>query len=145
MIAFLHANNEQVEYEIKNTILFNIPWRNIWVYSIPQRNIQVYIQIYIDLDIDITNKNYMKKNTTLLINKMKEWNKWRDTPCPWIRGLNNWSIDWMQSQQKSQKVWILTHWPWRLYREAKHPESPTHYWKEYSSSKSDTIHLQGLL
>lgn len=72
MIAFLHANNEQVEYEIKNTILFNIPRRNIWVYSIPQRNIQVYIQIYIDLDIDITNKNYMKKNTTLLINKMKE-------------------------------------------------------------------------
>ena len=73
-LAFLYTNNEKTEREIKETIPFTIAMKRIKYLGInlPKETKDLYIENYITLMKEI-------KDDT---------NRWRNTPCSWIRRIN---------------------------------------------------------
>ena len=110
-------SNEQLEFGIKNAIVFTLALKNVKYLGI----ILKYIYI---------NTRLIEKNCKILmkeISKKLNINNWRDISCWWIDSLLSrgqffltLSIDLMQYQAKSQKatLWILMNWFSILYGEA---------------------------
>ena len=73
-LAFLYANNEKTEREIKETIPFTIATKRI-----------KYLGIYLPKET----KDLCIENYKTLVKKIKEdTNRWRNIPCSWIRRIN---------------------------------------------------------
>ena len=73
-LAFLYTNNEEMERDIKEMIPFTIAMKRIKYLGInlPKETKDLYIENY---------KTLMKQ-----INE--DTNRWRNTPCSWIRRIN---------------------------------------------------------
>ena len=73
-LAFLYANNEKREREIKETISFTITTKSI-----------KYLGAYLPKET----KDLYVENYKLLMKEIKEdTNRWRNIPCSWIRRIN---------------------------------------------------------
>ncbi|MBA7567442.1 hypothetical protein ES708_09154 [subsurface metagenome] len=73
-VAFLYTNNETLEKEYKNTILFKIAPQKI-----------KYLGIHLTKEV----KDLYAENYTTLIKEIKEdVKKWRDSPCCWVGEIN---------------------------------------------------------
>ena len=73
-MAFINTNNEQVEFEIKNTISFTLSPPKVNHLGI---NLTEYMQ-------DLYEENYK----TVMNETKEQLNKWRDISCLWIGRLN---------------------------------------------------------
>ena len=73
-LAFLYTNNEETEREIKETISYTIAMKRI-----------KYLEMYLPKET----KNLYIENYKTLVQEIKEdTNRWRNTPCSWIRRIN---------------------------------------------------------
>ena len=72
--AFLYANNEKIETEIKETILFTITTKRI-----------KYLGIYLPKE---TKDLYIENYKTLMKEIKDDTNRWRNIPCSWIGRIN---------------------------------------------------------
>ena len=73
-LAFLYTNNEKIEKEIKETIPFTIAMERI-----------KYLGVYLLKET----KDLLIENYKTLVKEIKEdTNRWRNTPCSWIRRIN---------------------------------------------------------
>ena len=72
--AFLYTNNEKSEREIKESIPFTIATKRIKYLGInlPKETKELYIENY---------KTLMKETKDNI-------NRWRDSPCSWVRRIN---------------------------------------------------------
>ena len=68
-VAFLYTNNEILEKEYKNTILFNIATQKI-----------KYLCIHLTKEV----KDLYAKKYKTLIKEIKDVKKWKDSPCSWM-------------------------------------------------------------
>ena len=94
-VVFLYTNNQLSEREIKKTIPFTVASKRIKC-----------------LRINLTKeaKHLYTENYKRLMKEIKDTNKWKDSPCSWIRRINivkmsyypKQSIDSMQSLSKFQ-------------------------------------------
>ena len=73
-LAFLYTNNEKVEKEIKETILFTIATKRI-----------KHLGLYLPKEIKDL---YIENNKTLMKEIKEDTNRWRNIPCSWIRRIN---------------------------------------------------------
>ena len=73
-LAFLYTNNEKVEKEIKETILFTIAKKRI-----------KYLGIYLPKE---TEDLYIENYKTLMKAIKEDTNRWRNIPCSWIGRIN---------------------------------------------------------
>ena len=73
-LAFLYANNEKVEKEIKERIPFTIVTKRI-----------KYLGIYL---LKETKDLYIENYKTLVKEIKEDTNRWRNTPWTWIRRIN---------------------------------------------------------
>ena len=87
-LAFLYANNNKIEREIKETIPFTIAMKRI-----------KYLGIYLPKE---TKDLYIENYKTLVKEIKEDSNRWRNIPCSWIRRINKQSIDSMQSLSSYQ-------------------------------------------
>ena len=70
-IAFLYTNNERLEREIRETILFSITSKRIK---------------YQGINLPKETKDLYSENYRMLIKEIKDGtNRWKDIPCSWIR------------------------------------------------------------
>ena len=70
-LAFLHTNNEKSEREIKESIPFTIATKRIK---------------YLGVNLPKETKELYTENYKTLMKKIKDdTNRWRDTPCSWIK------------------------------------------------------------
>ena len=73
-LAFLYTNNEKTEREIKETIPFTIETKRIK---------------YLGINLPKETKDLYIKNCKTLMKEFKDdTNRWRNTPCSWIRRIN---------------------------------------------------------
>ena len=72
-VTLLHANNEILENEYKNTIPFRIAPQQI-----------KYLGIHLTKEV----KDLYDKNYKTLIKEIKDVKKWKDIPCSWIGKIN---------------------------------------------------------
>ena len=73
-LAFLFINNERVEREIKETLLFTITTKRIK---------------YLGINLPKEEKDLYSENYKTLMKEIKDnINRWRDIPCSWIRRIN---------------------------------------------------------
>ena len=73
-LAFLYTNNEKIEREIKETILFTIATKRI-----------IYLGVYLPKETkELSIENYK----TLMKEIKEDTNSWRNIPCSWIGRLN---------------------------------------------------------
>ena len=70
-LAFLYTNNEKIEREIKETILFTIAMERI-----------KYLGIYLPKE---TEDLYIENYKTLVKEIKEDTNRWRNIPCSWIK------------------------------------------------------------
>ena len=73
-LAFLYTNNEKIEREIKETIPLTIATKRI-----------KYLGIYLPKE---TKDLYIENYKTLVKEIKEDTNRWRNTPCSWIRRIN---------------------------------------------------------
>ena len=73
-LAFLYANNEKTEREIKETITFTIATKRI-----------KYLGIYLPKE---TKDLYIENNKTLMKEIKDDPHRWRNIPWSWIRRIN---------------------------------------------------------
>ena len=73
-LAFLYTNNEKVEKEIEETILFTFATKRI-----------KYLGIYLPKE---TKDLYIENYKTLMKEIKEDTNRWRNIPCSWIRRIN---------------------------------------------------------
>ena len=73
-LAFLYTNNEKIEREIKETILFTTATKRI-----------KYLGIYLPKE---TKDLYIENYKTLVKEMKEDTNRWRNIPCSWIRRIN---------------------------------------------------------
>ena len=73
-LAFLYANNETIEKEIKETIPFTIATKII-----------KYLGIYLPKE---TKDLYIESYKTLMKEIKEDTNRWRNIPCSWIGRIN---------------------------------------------------------
>ena len=73
-LAFLYANNEKTEREIKETIPFTFAKKRI-----------KYLGIYLPKE---TKDLYIEKYKTLVKEIKEDTNRWRNIPCSWIGRIN---------------------------------------------------------
>ena len=96
-LAFLYTNNEKVEKEIKETIIFTIVMKRV-----------KYLGIYLTKE---TKDLYIENYKTLMKEIKEDTNRWRNIPCSWIGRINivkrsilpKQSIDSMQSLSSYQR------------------------------------------
>ena len=90
-LAFLYTNNEKMESEIKETILFTIARKRIKYLGIkkPKETKDLYIENY----------------KTLVKEIKDDTNRWQNTPCPRIRRSN---IVKMRMQSLSSYQWYFS-------------------------------------
>jgi len=73
-LAFLYANNEKAEREIKETIPFTIAMKRV---------------IYLGINLPKETKDLYIKNYKTLMEEIKDdTNRWRNIPCSWILRIN---------------------------------------------------------
>jgi hypothetical protein len=73
-LTFLYTNNEQIEKEYMETILFSIASKNI-----------KYLGVNLTKDVN----DLYKENYKPLKKKIKEdYRRWKDLPCSWIGRIN---------------------------------------------------------
>ena len=73
-LVFLYTNNERPEREIKETIPFTIATKRI---------------IYLGINLPKETKDLYSENYKTLMKEIKDdINRWRNTPCSWIRRIN---------------------------------------------------------
>ena len=73
-LAFLYANNEKTEREIKETISFTTAMKRI---------------NYLEINLHKETKDLYIENYKTLMKEIKEdTNRWRNIPCSWIRRIN---------------------------------------------------------
>ena len=73
-LAFLYANNEKAEREIKETIPFTIAMKRV---------------IYLGINLPKETKDLYIENYKTLVKEIKEdANRWRNILCSWIRKIN---------------------------------------------------------
>ena len=72
-LAFLYANNEITEREIKKTIPFTIATKRI-----------IYLGINLTKDV----KDLYSENYKTLKKEIEDTNKWKHILCPWIGRIN---------------------------------------------------------
>ena len=73
-LAFLYTNNEKTEREIKETIPFTIATKRIK---------------YLEINLSKETKDLYIENYKTLMKEIKDdTNRWRNTPCSWIRIIN---------------------------------------------------------
>ena len=70
-LAFPYTNNEKIEREIKETILFTIAMKRI-----------KYLGIYLPKE---TKDLYIENYKTLVKEIKEDTNRWRNIPCSWIK------------------------------------------------------------
>ena len=73
-LAFLYANNEKTEREVKETIPFTIATKRI-----------KYLGVYLPKEMKDL---YIEKYKTLMKEIKEDTNRWKNIPCSWIGKLN---------------------------------------------------------
>ena len=73
-LAFLYANNEKIEREIKETIPLTIATKRI-----------KYLGVYLPKE---TKDLYVENYRTLMKEIREDTNRWRNIPCSWIARIN---------------------------------------------------------
>ena len=73
-LAFLYTNNEKTEREIKETIPYTIATQRIK---------------YLGINLPKETKDLYREHYKTLMKEIKDdTNRWRNTPCSWIRRIN---------------------------------------------------------
>ena len=72
-LAFLYTNDEKSEREIKETPPFTTATKRI---------------TYLGINLPKETKDLYAENYKTLMKEIKDTNRWRDIPCPWIGRIN---------------------------------------------------------
>ena len=91
-LAFLYANNEKSEREIKESTPFTIVTKRIK---------------YLGINLPKETKELYTENCKILMKEIKDnINRWRDTPCSWVGRINmgKMTVHQMQSTDSTQSL-----------------------------------------